>query len=458
MSIWRERGHSRPGSGVQQSHGKPRHDRSSWRSCWLLLPGGATAYIEDPAGTYSLAGATTPTADPGGTYSAAGVSAPTTDLAGKYSSPYALNRLFLDGRNTTPDNTVLSFNSATAVANYYGATSTEATLANEFFAGYAGTSATMLFTRYGRRQGRICRGQHQQPHLNQLQSISGSLSITFQGYTYSGSINLSGVESFQAAASAIQTTLNSHLQIAAVTAGSSIAPVSVSFTGSVKGVFLQVTSVSSGSIELGAQISGPGVRAGVQIVDQLSGTPGGAGLYSLFVGGGTVSSETMTETYGVLTVGSVTSGTVAVGEKVTGAGVLPLTAINGNLSGSGAGSTWLVNNAQTVAGENITITAPPLSVVLDWANQPIIGATENNDFFDVSPNGDFGYDYNPSSLSYMSGTAAAALGLTQASGAIEFITGRPAADGIRVHEQLGSEREQPVRFVSEHHWFGGGGL
>ena len=58
----------------------------------------------------------------------------------------------------------------------------------------------------------------------------------------------------------------------------------------------------------------------------------------------------MTETYGVLTVGSVVSGTVAVGERVTGAGVrpIPMTAIDANISGSGPGSTWLVNNAQTV--------------------------------------------------------------------------------------------------------------
>ena len=122
----------------------------------------------------------------------------------------------------------------------------------------------------------------------------------------------------------------------AVTTGSSITPVSVSFTGSLNEYLLQVTSVSSGSIELGAQISGPGIAAGSQIITQLNGTPGGVGLYSLYVSGGTVSSETITETYGVLTVGSVTSGTVAVGQEVTGAGVLPLTAIDGNLSGSGA--------------------------------------------------------------------------------------------------------------------------
>ena len=155
------------------------------------------SYVIDPAGTYSTGGASAPIADPGGTYSAAGASAPTTDPAGTYSSPYALNRLFLVGQNTTPANTVLSFNSATAVANYYGATSREASLAKEFFAGYGGTSATMLFTRYGsKRRPHLLGANISNLTLNQLQSISGSLAITFQGYTYSGSINLSGVTSF----------------------------------------------------------------------------------------------------------------------------------------------------------------------------------------------------------------------------------------------------------------------
>ena len=59
---------------------------------------GATAYIEDPAGTYSLGGrdhADQPTrAEP---TAAPGAGAPTTDPAGTYSSPYALDRLFLEG-------------------------------------------------------------------------------------------------------------------------------------------------------------------------------------------------------------------------------------------------------------------------------------------------------------------------------------------------------------------------
>jgi hypothetical protein len=331
---------------------------------------------------------------------------------------YALNRLFLVADNNAPTSSVLSFQSATAVANYFGLTSAEASLANQFFA--ANSGATMLISRYGFGGAR--------PHLYganisdltlaQLQSISGSLSIGFDGYTYSPSINLSGVASFSAAASAIQLALNQDRPVAATTTGSSITPVSTSFTGSVNGLLLQVTSVSSG-IQLGAQISGPGIAAGAQIINQWDGTPGGPGLYVLFAPGGTTSSETMTESYGVLTVGSVTSGTVAVGQEVTGAGVASSTAIDGNLSGSGAGSTWLVNNAQTVAPESMTNTAPPLTV--DYNS--IVGATANRDYFEVQPNPDYGFDHNPSSLSYMGGTAAAALGLTQESGALDSTPG-----------------------------------
>ena len=383
----------------------------------------AAAEIADPAGTYSPAGASAPTADPGGTYSAAGASAPTTDPAGTYSSPYALNRLFLEPDNTTPGTSVLSFNSATAVANYYGATSMQASLANQFFAGYGGTSATMLFTRYQPLGG-------ERPHLlganignltlSQLQSINGSLSITFEGATDSGSVNLSGVASFSAAANAIQNALNSNLPVEAVTAGSSITPVSVSFSGFVWNDYLQVTSVSSGTVQLGAQISGPGVLStSGEIINQLNGTPGGAGLYAFFGPAGNTSTETLTESYGVLTVGSVTSGAVAVGQEVAGTGVAPVTAIDGNLSGSGPGSTWVVNNAQTVVGENMTMNATPLGVAL----VSVVGATENSDYFKIQPNGSFGYDHNPSSLSYMSGTAAAALGLTQASGAVDSTPG-----------------------------------
>ena len=63
--------------------------------------------------------------------------------------------------------------------------------------------------------------------------------------------------------------------------------------------------------------------------------------------------------------GSVGSGTVAVGQQITGAEVVPETAIQANLGGSGAGSTWVVSSAQTVPIENITAKAPRLVVSYD---------------------------------------------------------------------------------------------
>ena len=78
----------------------------------------------------------------------------------------------------------------------------------------------MLFTRVGLGQRPHLLGANISNYtLTQLQSINGSLALTFDGYTYSANINLSGVTSFTDAAHAIQAALNSHRQVAAVTAG-----------------------------------------------------------------------------------------------------------------------------------------------------------------------------------------------------------------------------------------------
>ena len=283
----------------------------------------AAAKIVAPPGTYLPPGATAPIADPGGTYSAAGATAPTTDPAGTYSSPYALNRLFLEWKKTTPANVVLSFHSVTAVENYYGATSSEASLAQEFFAtNYGNTSATMLFTRIGLGQ---------RPHLlgatlsnltlTQLQSINGSLALTFDGYTYSGHVNLAGVTSLLDAAADDKGSPQS--QFASRSRNDrKFDRAGIDF---VHGIHRQSPSLRHVGlvrqhIEIGGVVSGHGIRSGAQIIEQLSGTPGGVGEYSLFSNSGTVSTpEAMKETYGVLTVGTVDSGTVAVGQEVTGA-------------------------------------------------------------------------------------------------------------------------------------------
>src|SRR5580658_670514 len=221
-----------------------------------------------PPGTYLPPGATAPMTDPGGTYSGSGATAPTTDPAGTYSTPYELNRLFIEANQITPANAVISFTSETAVANYYGSTSREASEAEEFFAGYAGTSATMMFTRIGLGQRPHLLGNNiGNLTLTQLQSINGSVALTFDGYIYSGYVNLSGTASFKTAAHAIQLALNSDLPVGAMTAGDSITSETNSFTGYTVHNELYVTSITSGSVEIGAIISGKGINAGAQLIE-----------------------------------------------------------------------------------------------------------------------------------------------------------------------------------------------
>ena len=147
----------------------------------------------------------------------------------------------METSSATPNNEVLSFDSVTAVANYYGDTSAEAGLAVEFFADY-GTAANMLFIRFpiGGNRAHLYGANVSNLTLAQLQAINGTLSVISQGYQYSASINLADVTSFTAAATDIQAALNESLPVAAVTTGDTITPVSVSFTGSANGLLLDV--------------------------------------------------------------------------------------------------------------------------------------------------------------------------------------------------------------------------
>jgi len=339
-------------------------------------------------------------------------------LLSERASAQALDRLFLDNSNQTPLNEVVSFDTETAVANFYGVNSLEASLAAEFYAGYTGSSADMLFARYpvGGARARLYGSNISGLTLQRLQEVDGTLSLTSQGYYFSASVNLSGVTSFRAAAAAIQTALDQKLPVGAVTTGSSITPVSLALTGSVTAGILTVTSASAGSIKDGGYINGSGIRTGTQVVTQLSGTPGGVGTYSVFYwpSQASVPSETIRESYGKLTIGSVSSGTVAVGQQVTGAaGVLSDTAIQANLNGSGAGSTWVVNLYQSVAAGQMTMTAAPLQVTYN----PITGSgTTKSGSLWIDQQGNF--TYASSSMTYAAkGETARTLGLTQAIGA-----------------------------------------
>lgn len=68
----------------------------------------------------------------------------------------------------------------------------------------------------------------------------------------------------------------------------------------------------------------------------------------------TATMPTSTITGTTLTVGTVSAGTVTAGMVLTGTGVTAGTYIISNISGAGAGSTWLVSKSQSVASTTIT--------------------------------------------------------------------------------------------------------
>lgn len=128
-----------------------------------------------------------------------------------------------------------------------------------------------------------------------------------------------------------------------------------SFTGSIDGNVLTVSAVGSGTLYPGGTLSGTGgggVASGTKIVSQLSGTTGGTGTYALSIPSQTVTSTTITMTAGLLTVASVGSGTLAVGDVLSGTGgggVTSGTTITALGTGTGLTGTYIVDPSQTVA-------------------------------------------------------------------------------------------------------------
>lgn len=139
--------------------------------------------------------------------------------------------------------------------------------------------------------------------------------------------------------------------------GSSIAAGTFSVTGSIEnGDELHVTAVGSGTVVAGATITGTGVNTGTKVISQISGTPGGVGVYRVNQSQADVASTTISGTYGILTVGTVTAGTFAVGQVLNATGsVVAGTTITQALTGTGgSGSTFVVDNNTVVGSQTIS--------------------------------------------------------------------------------------------------------
>jgi hypothetical protein len=152
----------------------------------------------------------------------------------------------------------------------------------------------------------------------------------------------------------------------AVATGSSIAAETFSVTGSIAGDLMTVTAVTSGTVYPGSTISGTGVTTGTIVTAQLTPlltgeTTGGAGRYVLTISQQkTIASETISGTYGLMTIGTLTSTpSFQVGQRLVVSGsVVANTDITANVSGSGGSSgTMVVNNNTVVTSQTITSVA-----------------------------------------------------------------------------------------------------
>jgi hypothetical protein len=312
-------------------------------------------------------------------------------------------------RNTrVPTGTVQSFGSAAAVAAYFGATDPLATTAAIYFAGFNGATilpSALLMAQFNQTAvaAYLRGGNVSGLSLAQLQAISGTLTMSVDGYSRAaGTVSLTAATSFSSAATIIQNALNAAAPNEASVTGSIAAGSSV-FTGSVAGYVLTVTSVTSGSIVLGGALGGTGVAASTLITSQLSGSVGGIGTYAVSVPQ-TLASGTLNESYGTLTVTVVSSGTLSVGQAVSGSGVTASTVITALGTGAGGTGTYYVNNSQTVGSEALTTAATPVVVAYDSVSG---GFTITSGVLGAA-----------STVAFATGTGAGPMGLTSATGAV----------------------------------------
>jgi len=151
----------------------------------------------------------------------------------------------------------------------------------------------------------------------------------------------------------------------------SIAPQSATVTGSIAGTVLTVSAVTTGTLVVGAILSGTGITAGTQIVKQLTGTIGGAGTYTVSASQ-TVASTTVTATYGTMTVTAIPVGFISLGQTVSGSGVAVSTVVTALGTGTGGAGTYYVNKTQTISSSTLTTSAASGSPVF----RRVVGADQ----------------------------------------------------------------------------------
>lgn len=309
---------------------------------------------------------------------------------------------------------VLAFASQTDIASYFGDNSQEALLAGNYFLGFDNSHkkpGSLLIAQYNQAAvaAYLRSGQVSGLSIPQLQSISGTLIVSVDGYVRTASsLNLVSATSFSAAAGLIATALNAggaNPNVASYTAA--VAATTNAFTGSIAGNLLTVTAVSSGVLVAGTTLTGTGISAGTKITGQISsatGTNGGVGVYTVDINQVAVGPISITGAYGTMTVASVASGTISVGQTIAGSGVVAGTKVTQLGSGTGLAGTYFVDNATVVASGTITSAGSALTCFYDSVQGTFVIKS--------------GITGAASSVGYASGTTANALNMQLSDGAI----------------------------------------
>lgn len=342
----------------------------------------------------------------------------------------ALSGLLLTPNTRVPVGQVLSFpNDGTSVSNFFGPGSPEAAASVNYFLGFDTSQqkpSAILFAQYNQASvaAYLRGGNINALTLAQLQALSGSLSITVDGAPrVAGSVDLSSSTSFSSAASIIAAALNNTLP-AEATVTAVIAPATTSFTGSIAGQVLNVTAVSSGVIVPGAALTGTGVSA-TKVTNQLSGTPGGIGTYAVDVAQVVPVGTTFAGGYGVMNVSAVASGSVSVGQQLSGSGVTAGTEVTALDGGSGGTGTYYVSPSQTVASPvTVSATGTPVAVTYDSVSGAFIVAS--------------GIAGVASTIGFATGSLAGPISLTSAKGAVTSQGADGASPGTYMATLVGS--------------------
>jgi len=139
-------------------------------------------------------------------------------------------------------------------------------------------------------------------------------------------------------------------------------PSSAVFTGSISGTTLTVTGITNGTIAAGQSLFGVGITSETVITALGSGS-GGLGTYTINLSQTVASVQMNSTTVGAqvtgsisgttLTVATVTSGTLYVGQTIQGTGVTALTIITALGTGSGGAGTYTVSTSQTVSSTTL---------------------------------------------------------------------------------------------------------